>query len=45
MKANPNSTILRIFDKLGLHFDCSSVYEVQRVLAAGIDGSKIELVT
>ena len=38
-------SILRIFDREGIHFDCSSVYEVLRVVRAGIDPEKIELVT
>ena len=45
MKACSNVSILKLFNSLGLHFDCSSVYEVERVLKAGIDPSKIELVT
>ncbi len=44
MKASSNKNILKLFDREGLHFDCSSVYEVERVLLAGIDPSKIELV-
>ena len=44
-KALSNVSILRIFDREGIHFDCSSVYEVLRVVRAGIDPGKIELVT
>ena len=45
MKALSNANILRLMDREGVHFDCSSAYEVMRVIAAGIDPSKIELVT
>lgn len=45
MKACSNAEILRIFSNHGLSFDCSSVYEVERVLRAGIRPEKIELVT
>ncbi|CDW85536.1 diaminopimelate decarboxylase [Stylonychia lemnae] len=45
MKANSNKSVLKLFEMNGLHFDCSSVYEVQRVISAGIDASKIELVS
>ena len=45
MKALSNINILKIIDREGLYFDCSSVYEVMRVIKAGIDPSKIELVT
>lgn len=44
-KALSNVSILRIFDREGIHFDCSSVYEVLRVVRAGIDPGKIELVS
>ncbi len=45
MKANPNKTILKIFDAQGLHIDASSIYEVQRAALAGISPSKIMLTT
>ncbi|WP_306553615.1 diaminopimelate decarboxylase [Acidovorax sp.] len=41
VKANPNRTILRVFDRFGAHFDVSSVWEARRVIAAGIPASKI----
>lgn len=41
VKANPNRSILRIFDRLGAYFDVSSVWEARRVIAAGIPASKI----
>jgi len=43
MKANPNGTILRIFNQLGLHIDASSYHEVERALIAGIPAEKIQL--
>jgi diaminopimelate decarboxylase len=43
MKAWSNVNVLRLFASEGLHFDCSSVYEVMRVIKAGIDPSRIEL--
>jgi len=45
MKAQANVSILKIFEREGIHFDCSSIYEVMRVIKAGIDPSCIELVT
>ena len=45
LKANPNSTFLRLFDKWGLHLDAGSEYEVLRALQAGIEGKKISLST
>ena len=43
MKANPNASILRLFDAKGLHFDASSGYEAHRAMKAGIDPAKISL--
>lgn len=43
MKANSTATIVKLFDSLGLHFDASSSYEVDRLLAIGIDPKKIQL--
>ena len=43
MKACPNATILRLFEKGGLHFDASSGHEVRRAMAAGIPAEKISL--
>jgi len=45
VKALSNVSILKIFDREGIHFDCSSVYEVLRVIKAGIDPVKIEMVS
>jgi diaminopimelate decarboxylase len=43
MKALSNVNILKVFEREGIHFDCSSVYEVRRVIKAGVDPSRIEL--
>ena len=43
MKALPNGNILRLFDRLGLHFDASSGFEVERAMKAGIATQKIAL--
>ena len=43
MKALPNGHVLRLFDRLGLHFDASSGFEVERALKAGIVADKIAL--
>ncbi|MBN8215858.1 MAG: diaminopimelate decarboxylase [Spirochaetes bacterium] len=43
MKACPNGNILRFFTNLGLGLDCSSGYEVERALAAGIPAARITL--
>ena len=45
MKASPSATILRAFEKMGLHIDASSGYEVQRAINAGIAPDKISLST
>jgi diaminopimelate decarboxylase len=45
MKAAPTRAILRLFADKGLHFDASSGYEIERLLAAGIDGGRISLST
>jgi len=43
MKACPNAAILQIFDRLGLHIDASSGYEVRRAIAAGVAPERISL--
>lgn len=43
MKAASNAAILTIFNRMGLHFDACSGYEVKRALRAGILASKISL--
>jgi len=45
MKAAPTRALLRLFDSLGLHFDASSGFEVERLLRSGIGGKKISLST
>ena len=45
MKSSPNAAILKLFDKMGLHFDCSSVHEVRRAMAAGVAAEKCSLST
>jgi diaminopimelate decarboxylase len=43
MKACPNAAILRLFHSCGVHFDCSSGYEVIRALLAGIPPTHLSL--
>lgn len=43
IKANSTSAIIKLFDSLGIHFDASSSYEVQRLLMNGIEPSRIQL--
>merc|ERR1719353_1829440 len=43
MKALPNAAVLQTFDRLGLHIDASSGYEVRRAVAAGLAPEKISL--
>ncbi len=43
MKANSTAAIIRLFDSLGIHFDASSSYEVERLLAIDIAPEKIQL--
>jgi diaminopimelate decarboxylase len=43
MKANPNSTILKILNKKGIHIDASSIFEVERAILAGFSPDKILL--
>jgi diaminopimelate decarboxylase len=45
VKACPNRAILALFDRMGLHFDASSGYEVHRLVLAGIAPTKISLST
>lgn len=45
MKAAPTRALLQLMDRLGLHFDASSGYEVQRLILAGIAPDKISLST
>ena len=43
LKANPHLSILKVMEKMGMHFDASSEYEVMRCLSVGIAGEKIQL--
>jgi diaminopimelate decarboxylase len=45
MKALSTRAILKLFDREGLHFDASSGYEAERLLMAGVEGSKITIST
>jgi diaminopimelate decarboxylase len=43
MKALPNAAVLQTFDRLGLHIDASSGFEVRRAIAAGVAPERISL--
>ena len=43
MKACPNAAVLQTFDRLGVHVDASSGFEVSRAVAAGVDPKRISL--
>merc|ERR1719243_271342 len=43
MKALPNAAVLQTFDRLGLHVDASSGFEVRRAVAAGVSADRISL--
>lgn len=43
MKSCPNAAIIQTFHRLGVHFDASSGYEVERAIKAGIPPSHISL--
>ncbi|MDP6040002.1 MAG: diaminopimelate decarboxylase, partial [Candidatus Latescibacteria bacterium] len=43
MKALPNSAVIRILTKKGLHIDASSGYEAERAMRAGVPGDHIQL--
>ncbi len=45
MKANPNQSILRLFNAMGIQIDASSAYEALRAISAGIPGSQILFTT
>lgn len=45
MKACPNGTILKLFDKKGIHIDASSGFEVRRAISNGIPAENISLST
>ena len=43
IKANPNRAVLQLFNRLGAHFDASSVWEAQRAVDVGIAPGRILL--
>lgn len=43
VKANPHPKIIKLYDKLGLHFDASSEYEAEHLTDLGIEPRKISL--
>lgn len=43
MKACPNAAVLQLFHSMGINFDASSGYEVERAVRAGISPSKMSL--
>ncbi len=43
LKACPSQAIIRIFDRLGLSFDASSIWEARRAMHAGVRPEKILL--
>lgn len=45
MKACPNGSILKLFNKKGIHIDASSGFEVKRAMLSGIPAENISLST
>lgn len=43
MKASPNAAILQLFNKMGVNFDASSGFEVERAMRAGVAAGSISL--
>jgi diaminopimelate decarboxylase len=43
MKALPNTAVIQIFSDMGLHLDCSSGYEAERALRAGVPPDHIQV--
>lgn len=43
LKAGAGGAIIKIFDRMGLHFDASSMWEAMRAMAVGVEPSKISL--
>lgn len=41
MKASPAVEVINLLADLGSNFDCASIYELDRVLGCGVDGSRI----
>lgn len=43
MKALPTAAVLQIFSEMGLHMDCSSGYEAERAMRAGVPPQHIQV--
>jgi len=43
MKACPNSAVVRILNRAGLHIDASSGYEARRAMKAGVPAAQIQI--
>lgn len=43
IKSGASGTVIKLFDRLGLHFDASSIWEAMRAMAVGVVPSKILL--
>lgn len=43
MKALPNVAVVQIFSGMGLHIDCSSGYEAERALRAGVPPNHVQI--
>src|ERR1044072_1184114 len=43
LKGGASGAIIKLFDRLGLHFDASSIYEAIRAIAVGVAPAKILL--
>jgi diaminopimelate decarboxylase len=43
MKACPNSSVIRVLNRAGLHIDASSGYEAQRAIRAGVPPQHIQI--
>ncbi|HLM58540.1 MAG TPA: hypothetical protein VK422_20725 [Pyrinomonadaceae bacterium] len=43
LKGGATGAVIKIFDRLGLHFDASSIWEAWRALAVGVEPAKILL--
>ena len=41
IKCNPNKTIIKLLDKLGVNFDCASQHEIAQVLSSGVSPERI----
>jgi diaminopimelate decarboxylase len=43
VKGGASGAVIRLFDRLGLHFDASSIWEAMRAIAVGVAPAKILL--